>query len=260
VERRVTTLPAAPDDALVQRLLERDRSAAEILYSRFAGRLYALGYRLTGRHERAVRFAADAFARAFSGLDEIEREGLDLATYFVVVAKGLFLEEAESTGRREPLAKRGEPRRFADDSERGATTRRQHDVLRLASVSLPRAQRLDLALRELELLSYAEIASLVDASEAEVARTIAAARERLRVQLGLTEPDRSHLPGVCRRVLPLLSAHLDGELTAAKHEGALAHLGECERCQAELDDLEEVQRRYRAYIPPAPTPELIEHI
>ena len=253
----MTTPGSTSDAALVRRLVQRDRSAAEELCSRYAGRLYVLGYRLTGSHDRAVRFVAETFVRAFSGLGEVERERLDFATYVLVTAKNLFLEGADTAASR-PLQERGrEPAPAGGDSERGTIARRQQHVLRLASVTLAPIQRLVLALRELEQLSYAEIASLVDLRAADVAQALAGSRDRLRLQLGLTEPRRPDLPPVCRLMLPLLSAHLDGELEEVEREEVSAHLEHCEPCGSELDDLEEVQRRYRALVPPPPVAELV---
>ena len=185
-ERRVTT--PASDARLVVRLIQRDRSAAAELGSRYAPRVFALGYRLTGSRDRAVTFTADTFVRAFAGLEEIQREGLALSTYLVVSAKNVFLESVESPGGpgRRRHGTGGDTGWAWDDSERNAITRRQHEDMRLAAVSLPPTQRLALALRDVEQLSYAEIASLIGLSEAEVAHSIASARDRLRVQLGLT--------------------------------------------------------------------------
>src|SRR5579859_5057361 len=248
------TAAATTDARLVRRLLERDRTALDELCSLYAGRLYALGYRLTGRHDRAVDFAVETFTRAFRGLEEVAREQLDLATYLRVTAKYVFLEqceaETEATG----------SGWVWDDSEQGVLTRRRQDVLRIANAALPPMQRLVLALRELEELSYAEISSLVDLSESDVARSIADARERLRVQLGIGEARRSDLRALCRMMVPLLSAHIDGETKDMRLEDVTAHVADCERCGAELGGLQEVGERYRSLIPPPPGEELLDRI
>ncbi len=55
---------------------------------------------------------------------------------------------------------------------------------------------------------------------------------------------------MCQGYLPLLSAHLDGQLRGAKQTETLAHLESCEDCQKALTDMEEAKRRYRALVPP----------
>ena len=138
--------------------------------------------------------------------------------------------------------------------------RRQQDALRVGSVSLPPLQRLALALLELEGLRYAEIASMLDLGEAEVARSIADARERLGLQLGIGEARPPDVRALCRLMVPLLSAHLDGETKGMRLEDVTDHLAGCERCQAEFDCLQEVQQRYRTLIPPPPVDTLTEQI
>src|SRR5438270_2886685 len=246
------TAAASADARLVRRLLEGNRTALDEFCSLYAGRLYALGYRLTGKHDRALDFVVETFTRAFRGLEEVAREQLDLATYLRVTAKYVFLEEGEAD------AETSGSGWVWDDSEQGVLTRRRQDVARIASGALPPMQRLVLALCELEELSYAEIASLVDLSESDVARGIADARERLRVQLGIGEARRSDLRALCRMMVPLLSAHVDGETKDMRLEDVTAHVADCERCGTELGDLQEVSERYRSLIPPSPDEELRE--
>jgi DNA-directed RNA polymerase specialized sigma24 family protein len=229
--------PAAVSDAeLVRRSLSRDQRAVDELCSRHVGRLHALAYRLTGTHDRAVAFVEAMFVRTFSRLEEIEREGLDFPAALAMAAKDLFLEGADP----------------------GCVE--AADALSVASVALPPRQRLVLALREVGLFGYAEIAALVDLTETEVARTIADARERLRVQLGISEGRRPDTRALCRMMVPLLSAHLDGETKGMRLEDVTEHLERCERCRAELADLEELQRRYRTLIPPPALDALIEGV
>jgi outer membrane biosynthesis protein TonB len=111
-------------------------------------------------------------------------------------------------------------------------------------------QRLVLALRELEERSYAEIGELVGMKENAVAQLIFRARESLRTELRLVQVDPERLPEECRRFLPLLAAHLDGQLKGPRRDGTLVHLEGCERCQAALADMREASRRYRVIVLP----------
>ena len=107
-----------------------------------------------------------------------------------------------------------------------------------------------LALRELEDRSYAEIGEIVGMKENAVAQLIFRARESLRTELRLAQVDPERLPEECRRFLPLLAAHLDGQLKGARRDETLAHLEGCERCQAALADMQEASRRYRLLLLP----------
>ena len=83
-----------------------------------------------------------------------------------------------------------------------------------------------------------------------VAQLIFRARESLRTELRLVQVDPERLPEECRRFLPLLAAHLDGQLKGARRDETLEHLEGCERCQAALVDMREASRRYRVILLP----------
>ena len=83
-----------------------------------------------------------------------------------------------------------------------------------------------------------------------VAQLIFRARESLRTELRLVQVDPERLPEDCRRFLPLLAAHLDGQLKGARREETLEHLEGCERCQVALADMREASRRYRVILLP----------
>src|SRR5690349_22724557 len=126
------TAAATTDARLVRRLLERDTTALDELCSLSCGRLYALGYRLTGSEDAAVAFAVETITRAFRGLEAVARKQLDLLDYLRATAKYVFLERA------------------GDEVDPAHATR---DAVRIANAALPPAQRLVLALRELEQLT-----------------------------------------------------------------------------------------------------------
>ena len=142
------------------------------------------------------------------------------------------------------------PTPIEDDPERGTLLRGQQDEVRLANARLQPRQRLVLALRELEDRSYAEIGELVDMKENAVAQLIFRARESLRLELRLAQVDPERLPEECRRYLPLLAAHLDGQLKGARQQETLAHLESCERCQDALASMQEASKRYRTLFLP----------
>ena len=139
--------------------------------------------------------------------------------------------------RQQPMAEVPEPALptpIEDDPQRSPPAAGQQDEVRLANARLQPRQRLVLALRELEDRSYAEIGELVGMKENAVAQLIFRARESLRIELRLAQVDPERLPEECRRFLPLLAAHLDGQLKGARREETLAHLDGCERCQDAL--------------------------
>ena len=245
--------PTRTDADLVRRLQARDRDAWEQLYAEYHPRLRAFGYRLSGNAHDADDLAQETFVRALPALDRLDPDTTDLTAYLFATTKNLFLKQVEKGKRAEPTAEVPEPdlpTAIDDDPERSTLLGRQQEEVRLANARLDPRQRLVLALCELEDRSYAEIGELVGLNENAVAQLVFRARERLRTELRLVQVDPESFPETCRAFLPLLAQHLDGKLRGPKLEETLAHLEECERCQAALGDMREAKRRYRALLLP----------
>ncbi|HEY7380704.1 MAG TPA: sigma-70 family RNA polymerase sigma factor [Gaiella sp.] len=249
----MATAVRSPDAELLRRLRERERGAWEELYAEYQPRLRAFGYRLAGNVHDADDLVQETFVRAVPRLDQLDPDTADIGAYLFTTLRNLFLKQVERTKRQEPVAEVPEPvlpTPIEDDPERGTMLRRQQDEVRLANARLQPRQRLVLALRELEDRSYAEIGEIVGMKENAVAQLIFRARESLRTELRLVQVDPERLPEECRRYLPLLAAHLDGQLKGPRLEETLGHLDACERCQAALADMREASRRYRTVLLP----------
>src|SRR5829696_285640 len=248
----MATAPPSADAVLVQRLHERDRTAWAELYEEFGPRLRPFAFRLTGNVHDADDLVQETFVRALPRLDRLDPETVDLGPYLFTTLRNLFLKSVERGRRAEPVAEVPEPAEAApieDDPERSTLLHHQQEEVRGANAQLAPRQRLVLALRELEDKSYAEIGEIVGLKENAVAQLISRARESLRVELRLAQVDPGRLPEECRRRLPLLSRHLDGQLRGPELQATLAHLEGCRTCQDALDSMREAQRRYRV-IPP----------
>src|SRR5688500_7087897 len=250
----MATLQRSTDAELLLRLRSRERGAREELYATYAPRLRPSGYRRAGNAHDADDLVQETSVRAVPRLDRLGPETADVGAYLFTTLRNLFLKQVERTKRQEPVAEVPEPALptpIEDDPERGTLLRSQQGVVRLANARLQPRQRLVLALRELEDRSYAEIGELVGMKENAVAQLIFRARESLRTELRLAEVDPERLPEACRRYLPLLAAHLDGQLKPPRLEETLTHLDGCEVCQAALESMREASRRYRSLVLPA---------
>jgi RNA polymerase sigma factor (sigma-70 family) len=249
----MATVARTPDAELLTRLRARDREAWEELYLEYQPRLRGFAYRLAGNAHDADDLVQETFVRAVPRLDKLDPETTDIGAYLFTTARNLYLKQIEREKRQQPVAEVPEPALptpIEDDPERSTLLVRQQDEVRKANAKLQPRQRLVLALRELEDRSYAEIGELVGMKENAVAQLIFRARESLRTELRLLQVDPERLPEECRRFLPLLAAHLDGQLKGAKRDETLAHLHGCERCQAALADMREASRRYRTLLLP----------
>ncbi len=244
----MATVARTPDAELLRRLRARDRTAWEVLYLEHQPRLRAFAYSLAGNVHDADDLVQETFVRAVPRLDQLDPETTDVSAYLFTTLKNLFLKQVERRKRQEPMADVPEPavpQPIEDDPQRSLLLRSQQDEVRLANARLQPRQRLVLALRELEDKSYAEIGEMVGMKENAVAQLIFRAREGLRTELRLVQVDPARLPEECRRFLPFLAAHLDGQLKGKRLDETLEHLEGCERCQAALADMQEASRRYR---------------
>ena len=222
----MATAPSSTDAVLVRRLRERDRSAWDEVYAEYGSRLRAFAYRLSGTPTtRTTSCRRRLSARCLASTGSIP----ETATRAVSVhdAAQRLPQVGQARRAAEPVADVPEPKTPAaieDDPERSTLLHAQQEEVRIANARLAPRQRLVLALRELEDRSYAEIGETVGLSENAVAQLISRARESLRTELRLAQIDPERLPEECRRFLPLLSRHLDGQLRGAQLEQTLAHL------------------------------------
>jgi RNA polymerase sigma factor (sigma-70 family) len=249
----MATVARTPDAELLRRLRARDRQAWEELYAEYQPRLRAFAYRLTGNVHDADDLVQETFVRTVPRLDRLDPATAEIAPYLFTTLRNLFLKQVEKAKRQRPVAEVPEPALptpIEDDPQRRLLLVRQQEEVRVANARLQPRQRLVLALRELEERSYAEIGELVGMKENAVAQLIFRARESLRTELRLAQVDPERMPEECRRFLPLLAAHLDGQLKGPPRDETLAHLEGCERCQAALADMEEASRRYRLLLLP----------
>lgn len=119
---------------------------------------------------------------------------------------------------------------------------------------LPQRQRETLSLRELEGLSYDEIAATMAVSRDTVAQLISRARINLCDELHGTVLASIAAPSPeCERALPLIAAREDAQLEAGSPEEAWldAHLADCDRCRRGVEAMREGGASYRAWTSPA---------
>lgn len=121
-----------------------------------------------------------------------------------------------------------------------------------ASMQLPERQREALALRELEDLSYEEIAAIMQISPHAVAELISRARINLCGELGGTALASAAAPSPkCERALPLIAMRDDRQLDVASSEAAWldAHLAGCGRCMLAVEAMGEAHASYCTWEP-----------
>lgn len=167
------------DADLIRRAQAGDRQAFGVLVQQHQGRVYSFTRRLCGNPDHALDITQDTFIKAWQALPAWRPEAR-FETWLLRIARNTAIDGLRR-GRHEP-----EP--LPDDAvlvDHGPTPLRQlessRNIVQLEALlaQLPLAQREVLLLRELEGLSYRELAAALDISEGTVKSRLARARSAL---------------------------------------------------------------------------------
>jgi RNA polymerase sigma-70 factor (ECF subfamily) len=178
---------------LVKRLKARDPKAFEELLRRYEGRVYNYGLRMCGDREDALEVAQEVFMRAYAALPKF-REDSRLTTWlFRIMANSCLMKRRKSKFAPkhivslEGLPEEGRATLDIEDPRsdlfRDALDREVRDALAKAVEELDPGYRAVFLLRDMENLSTAEVAEILDLSEAAVKSRLHRARLFLRERL-----------------------------------------------------------------------------
>ena len=177
----------ADDRALVERATHGDREAFGTLVQRHQDRVFNLAYQVVRNREDALDVAQEAFVKAFASLSSFKGEA-SFTTWMHRIVVNLAIDCLRRRRRGDPvgyddrlaLPEDGEAG-FAvpDDPERTLETRQVRSLLARGIEALPPAHRAVLVLREIEGLSYEEIARVVGCNLGTVMSRLFYARRKL---------------------------------------------------------------------------------
>jgi RNA polymerase sigma-70 factor (ECF subfamily) len=265
---------SADDSALAQRAAAGDGDAFAELYERHESRAFNLCYRILGSRDDAADATQEAFVGVLRRLPQLADRDFAFGSYLLSSARNACYDLIERRKRTQPSDEipdsatpmgggvggggvgfdPGDPE---DDPERNMLLEARNEEIRVANLTLPERQREVLALRELEELSYDEIAELMDMNRNSVAQLISRARINLRdamrgtalASIGASSPD-------CERALPLIALEQDGQLGEDSTDAGwlTEHLMHCHTCRLGRDAMQEAGVSYRAWAPIAAGP------
>src|ERR687893_1114236 len=264
----------ADDSALAQRAAAGDGDAFAELYERHESRAFNLCYRILGSRDDAADATQEAFVGVLRRLPQLADRDLAFGSYVLTSARNACYDLIERRKRTQPSDEIPEsatpmgggvggggvgfdPGDPEDDPERNVLLEARNEEIRAANLALPERQREVLALRELEELSYDEIAELMDMNRNSVAQLISRARINLRdalrgtalASIAASSPD-------CERALPLIALEQDGQLDDDSNDAGWlgGHLMHCHTCRLGRDAMQEAGDSYRAWAPIAAGP------
>lgn len=178
----------ADDRALVERAAQGDREAFGTLVLRHQNRVFNVAYQVVRNREDALDVSQEAFAKAFASLSSFKGEA-GFTTWMHRIVVNLAIDclrrrrrgDATAYDDRLAVPEDVESGLAAPDDPAAAVESRQVQSLLARGIqALPPAHRAVLVLREIEGLSYEEIARAVGCSLGTVMSRLFYARRKLR--------------------------------------------------------------------------------
>lgn len=254
----------AEEARLARSAADGDGAAFATLYDRYEQRIYTFCHRLVGSEHDAADATQDAFVKVLQRLPKMGDRELNFGAYLFTAARNASydvigkrkkadaVDEIPEYGSQPVYGEQGD--RLDLDPEGAAMLGSFQEAVRDANARLPERQREVLALRELEELSYDEIAEMLGMNRNSVAQLISRARIKLRDELrgsalaavAAATPDDE-------RAAALIAERMDGELTDdVDREWLEEYLRDNERGRAMVECMLEAGTSYRAWLPIVP--------
>jgi RNA polymerase sigma factor (sigma-70 family) len=180
--------PAADMDALIERCLKGDQAAwAEIVHQHWR-KVFNLAYRFVGRHDEAEDLTQEIFLKIFKALRTFDRRA-NFQTWLISISRNLCIDHYRSVRKeRETIDRDVDANELTPESREigPVAALEQRDrvaLLRQALASLPETLRTAVLMRDIQELSYQEIADKLRLPEGTVKSRINRGRTELARQI-----------------------------------------------------------------------------
>jgi RNA polymerase sigma-70 factor (ECF subfamily) len=194
-----TTPPGAPGEieALVYKCLSGDELAWDAIVQRYRRKVFNVAYKFVGRHEEAEDLTQEIFLKVFKSLGTFDRRA-NFQTWLISVSRNLCIDHYRKV-RQERLTidRRVDPGELSPASQEPGpiSALEQQDrvsLLREALSALPESLRTAVLMRDIQELSYHEIAERLRLPEGTVKSRINRGRAELarRIRLVRGADDR----------------------------------------------------------------------
>src|SRR3954453_7972912 len=179
--------PATPD-SLIEQCLSGDQAAWEIIVRQNWRKVFNVAYKFVARHDEAEDLTQDIFLKIFKALNTFDRRA-NFQTWIISISRNLCIDHYRSVRKeRQTIARDVDSTELQPaTTERGPYAQAEHQDLRAqlrqALETLPVALRTAVVLRDLQELSYQEIADRLGLPEGTVKSRINRGRIELAHQL-----------------------------------------------------------------------------
>jgi RNA polymerase sigma-70 factor (ECF subfamily) len=184
-------LPAAAPDSLetlIQRCLKGDQAAWEAIVRQHWRKVFNVAYKFVGKHDQAEDLTQDIFLKIFKSLDTFDRRA-NFQTWLISVSRNLCIDHYRSVRKeRETIDRDTDASELSPPSpDQGPfAVLEQRDrvvLLRQALSALPETLRTAVVMRDIQELSYQEIADRLHLPEGTVKSRINRGRTELARQI-----------------------------------------------------------------------------
>lgn len=198
--------PATPD-SLIEQCLAGDQIAWEAIVRQNWRKVFNVAYKFVGRHDEAEDLTQDIFLKIFKALKTFDRRA-NFQTWIISISRNLCIDHYRSVRKeRQTIARDIDATELQPaTADRGPQALAEHqdlkEQLRHALEALPSTLRTAVVLRDLQELSYQEIADRLRLPEGTVKSRINRGRTELAYQLKRLQdhqPIRARRHGAGRR-------------------------------------------------------------
>ncbi len=183
-------LPAPPEtvETLIRRCLRGDERAWDLIVRQYWRKVFNLAYKFVGKHDEAEDLTQEIFLKLFKSLDTFDRRA-NFQTWLISVGRNLCIDHYRSVRKERETIDRGvDPNELspAAHGEGPIEALAQQDrvaLLREALAALPKSLRTAVLMRDIQELSYQEIADRLRLPEGTVKSRINRGRAELARQV-----------------------------------------------------------------------------
>jgi RNA polymerase sigma-70 factor (ECF subfamily) len=175
-------------ETLIRRCLAGDQLAWEAIVRQYRRKVFNVAYKFVGKHDEAEDLTQDIFLKIFKSLDTFDRRA-NFQTWLISVSRNLCIDHYRSVRKeRETIDRDVDTAELAPASPGQSQMARleQRDrveLLRQGLAALPKTLRTAVLMRDLQELSYHEIAEALRLPEGTVKSRINRGRSELARQI-----------------------------------------------------------------------------
>ncbi len=239
------------DKGLLEDVSRGDQVAFGQLIDLYQPRIFNFAYRILERREDAQDVAQDTFLKVYEKSGELAgKEELNLQAYIYKIAQNLSMDELNRRGKTVSSDDIDtQDMNVYQDPERALLLKEQITKVGKVARTLAEGHRVILTLRELHEMDYRGIADVMGMTRGNVGVLLLRARLKFKEAYVMGDFQEENLTNECKRMLPMISAYYDNEVTAEERREVKQHLEDCPLCKLALDEITDASKSYRALLP-----------